>query len=144
MTENEKFAHADIIPTLRYRDAKAAIDWLCQAFGFKKHLVVHGEGNTIAHAQLTLGNGMIMFGPALDTEFDRLQKPADGPDAQVTQSAYIIVDDADTHYARAVANGAIIEIDIQDEDYGGRGYTCRDPEGNVWNFGTYDPWVDEG
>jgi uncharacterized glyoxalase superfamily protein PhnB len=47
---------------LRYRDAQAAIEWLCRAFGFEKHLVVPGEGGTIAHAELSFGNGMIMLG----------------------------------------------------------------------------------
>ena len=51
-----------VIPTMRYRDAPAAIEWLCKAFGFEKHLVVPGPGGTIAHAQLTCGNGMIMLG----------------------------------------------------------------------------------
>ena len=59
----------------------------------------------------------------------------------MTQSPYVIVADADAHYARAKAAGAEIVMDIKDEDYGGRGYSCRDPEGHVWNFGTYDPWA---
>ncbi len=129
-----------IIPTLRYRDATAAIDWLCRAFGFEKHIVVPGPKGTIAHAQLTFGHGMIMLGSAGDDEFGRLQRaPADvGP---TTQSPYIIVADADAHYARAKAAGAQIVLEIKDEDYGGRGYSCRDPQGHLWNFGTYDPWA---
>ena len=59
----------------------------------------------------------------------------------VSLSPYIIVEHADSHYARAVAMGAEIVIEIRDEDYGGRGYTCRDPEGHVWSFGSYDPWA---
>lgn len=58
-----------------------------------------------------------------------------------SQSPYIILKDADKHYARAVAAGAEIVMDIKDEDHGGRGYSCRDPEGHIWNFGTYDPWA---
>ena len=130
-----------VISTMRYRNAPAAIEWLCKAFGFEKHLVVPGTDGTIAHAQLTFGNGMIMLGSARDDEFGRLVKvPADV--RAVTQSAYIIVKDADEHYARARAAGAEIVMDIKDEDYGGRGYSCRDPEGHLWNFGTYDPWAD--
>jgi uncharacterized glyoxalase superfamily protein PhnB len=53
----------------------------------------------------------------------------------------VIVPDADAHYERAKAAGAAIVYDIRDEDYGGRGYSCRDPEGHLWNFGTYDPWA---
>src|SRR3546814_2095903 len=44
-----------IIPCLRYRDALAAIDWLCRAFGFEKH-AVYADGDTVHHAQLTFGN----------------------------------------------------------------------------------------
>ena len=134
-------AHGRIVPTLRYRDAAAAIDWLCEAFGFERHLVVPGEGGRIVHAQLVCGNGMIMLGSAGDDEFDRLQKPPADVGGVGTQSPYIIVPDADAHYERAKAAGARIVYEIRDEDYGGRGYSCLDPEGHLWNFGTYDPWA---
>jgi len=140
MPDNTIATKAGVIPTLRYRDAAAAIDWLCAAFGFERHLVVPGEHGAIAHAQLTFGNGMIMLGSARDDDFGRLQKPPRDVGGVCTQSAYVVVLDADAHYARAVAAGAEIVIDIKDEDYGGRGYSCRDPEGHLWNFGTYDPW----
>src|SRR5215472_1327566 len=65
---------ATVIPCMRYRDASKAIDWLCQAFGFEKHLVVPEEGNRIAHAQLTYGNGMIMLGSVHDNEFGRMMR----------------------------------------------------------------------
>ena len=128
-----------VIPGMRYRDAARMIDWLCTAFGFERHLVVPGERGAIAHAQLKFGSGMIMLGSPRDDEFGRLVKPAKDVGV-VTQSAYVVVPDADAHYARATAAGAEILIDIKDEDYGGRGYTCRDPEGQIWSFGTFDPW----
>ncbi len=133
-------APARIVPALRYRNAAAAIEFLCKAFGFEEHLVVPGPDNTIVHAQLTLGNGMIMLSSIVDSEFGRLMAQPDEIGGRETQSAYVIVPDADAHHARAVKAGAAIVIDIKDEDYGGRGYTCRDPEGRIWNFGTYDPW----
>lgn len=141
MADNAKTTAATVIPTLRYNDAAAAIEWLCEAFGFEKRLVVPGEDCTIAHAQLVFGNGMVMLGSARASEFDDLQKPPSALAGAVSQSPYIIVDDADKHYARAVSAGAEIVIDIRDEDYGGRGYSCRDPEGHLWNFGAYDPWA---
>jgi len=88
----------NIIPTMRYRDAAAAIDWLCRAFGFERHLVVPGEQGTITHAQLTLGNGMIMLGSARDDEFGKLQKTPAQVGGVGTQSPYIIVPDADAHH----------------------------------------------
>lgn len=143
MAENTNRTVATIIPTMRYRDAATALEWLCTAFGFEKRMVVPGEGDMIAHAQLVFGNGMIMLGSARDDEFGTLQRPPSEKDAPVTQSPYIIVHDVDAHYERAVAAGAEIVMPLRDEDYGGRDYSCRDPEGYLWNFGTYDPWQDE-
>lgn len=140
MADNAKPTVVTVIPTLRYWDAAAAIEWLCQAFGFEKHLVVPGENGAIAHAELVFGNGMIMLGSARDGEFDRLQQPPSSVDSVVMQSPYIIVEDVDQHYARAIAAGAKVVMPIKDEDYGGRDYSCRDLEGFLWNFGTYNPW----
>ena len=132
--------NALIIPALRYRDAPSAIDWLCRAFGFEKHLVVPGENGTIAHAQLVFRNSMIMLGSSGNHhEYDRLLR--DPGEDGVTQAPYVIVEDADAHYATAKAAGAEMLMDIEDQPHGGRAYTCRDPEGHIWNFGTYDPWA---
>ena len=128
----------NIIPTLKYRNAPKMIDWLGRAFGFEKH-AVYADGDVVHHAQLVFGSGMIMLGSAGASDFDELQKPP-APGKPVTQSAYVVVPDADAHHARAVAAGAEIVRPLVDADYGGRGYTCRDPEGHVWSFGTYDPW----
>ncbi len=141
MPDNAKNAATTVIPGLRYHDTPAAIEWLCRAFGFEKHLVVPGENGTIAHAQLTCGNGMIMLGSAGDDEYSQLVKPPRDLGGRCTQGAYVVVADAEAHYRRAVAAGATIVIDIEDKDYGGRGYTCRDLEGHVWSFGSYDPWA---
>ena len=129
-----------IIPVLRYRNAKAAIDWLGMAFGFEAKMVVPGEGERIAHAELVLENGMIMLGDA-ETEYGNLVRPPAPPDRVNTQSTYVVVADVDGHYARAKAAGAEIVLDLKTQDYGGRDYTCRDLEGHIWTFGTYDPWV---
>jgi uncharacterized glyoxalase superfamily protein PhnB len=132
----------NVVSTLRYQDAPKALDWLCRAFGFEKHLVVPGEGGTIAHAELTYGNGMIMLGSAgkHGGGYDELVKTPSELGGVGTQSVYVIVADPDAHLTRARAAGAEIVMDIEDKDYGGRGYTCRDLEGHVWSFGSYDPW----
>jgi len=142
MAENAKETTCTIIPGMRYLDANAAIDWLCEAFGFERGLIVPDGQDGIAHAQLTFGNGMIMLGSAGDDAHDKLIKPPAKTGGIGTQSPYVIVQDADKHYARAVKAGAVVLRELRDEDYGGRGYTCRDPEGHVWSFGTYDPWQD--
>src|SRR5437016_316608 len=129
-----------VVPTLRYRDVAAAIDWLCNAFGFEKHLVVSGDNGAVRYAELTFGNGMIMLGPVEDTGLDKfMTQPADTGGAE-TQICYLFVADVVAHCARARAAGAEIVLDIEDADSNGRGYSCRDLEGHVWNFGTYDPW----
>jgi len=131
-----------IIPTLRYRDPAAAIDWLERAFGFERHLVAQGEGGGVEHAQLTLGrDAMIMLGPVRDDAFGRLQRTPADAGGFATQSPYVIVADVDAHHARAVAAGARVVHPLRDEDYGGRHYSCLDPEGHLWNFGSYDPWA---
>jgi uncharacterized glyoxalase superfamily protein PhnB len=136
-----KSTTATVIPCLRYRDAPAAIDWLCSTFGFERHLVVPGDNGTIAHAQLSFGNGMIMLGSeSNDSEYGKLIVHPEQVGGKQTQTVYLTVSDADHVYRRAREAGAAILLDITDEDYGGRGFTCRDPEGHVWSIGTYDPW----
>jgi len=118
-----------IIPSLRYKDAPAAIDWLGKAFGFEPHLVVPGENGTIVHAQLVFGGGMIMLGSSggHGGGYDELVKAPGEVGGVGTQSPYVIVDDADAHHARAAAAGAEVLLPPEDASYGGRGYTCRDP-----------------
>ena len=137
---------ATVIPCLRYRDAPAAIEWLCNTFGFEKHLVVPNDDGTIAHAQLSFGNGMVMLGSVRqdDNEYGRLMKQPDEIGGGQTQSSYMVVNDADAVYASAKAAGARIAMEIKDEDYGGRGFSCFDPEGHLWSFGSYDPWQSAG
>ena len=142
MPSTAKNIRATVIPCLRYRDAPKAIEWLCSVFGFEKHLVVPNEDGSIAHAQLSLGNGMVMLGSVskVDNEFGRLTTQPDAIGGLETQSPYLVVTDADAVYQRAKAAGAKMEIEIKNEDYGGRGFSCRDLEGHLWSVGSYDPW----
>ncbi len=137
--------HSTIIPSLRYRDALAAIEWLVTAFGFKKQAVYLGPDNkTVMHAQLTFGGGMIMLG-SVDNggEASKYMVQPDEIGLRETQGAYLVVPDADAVYATAKAAGAEMVIDIRDMDYGGRHFSCRDLEGHTWGIGTYDPWATE-
>ena len=130
---------------MRYEDAPAAIEFLCRAFGFEKHLVVPGEEEgTIVHAQLRFGNGMVMLGSAgkHGGGFDELMTTPREAGGRCTASVYVVVEDPDAHHERAVAEGAVVVMPLVDQDYGGRGYSCRDPEGHVWSFGDYDPLSD--
>jgi uncharacterized glyoxalase superfamily protein PhnB len=129
-----------VIPGHRYRNAPAAIDWLCQVFGFTRHAVYEGGDGTIAHAELALGGGMIMLGSQKDDAMDRSFKSPDELGGIETRSAYIVVDDADEVYARAVAAGATVVRPLHDTPYGSREFAVKDPEGHSWSAGTYDPW----
>ncbi len=136
-------AGSTAISALLYRDAPAAIDWLCEVFGFARRMVCEGDKpGVIAHAELTLGGrGMIMLGSTgKGGEYEKHIKQPDEIGGVETQSQYLVVPDADVVYGRAKEAGAEIVIDIRDEDYGGRGFSCKDPEGHLWYVGTYDPW----
>ena len=132
-----------IIPCILYNDATTAIDWLCNAFGFEKHLIVPDENGLIVHAQLTLGDIMIMIGSTeRESDFTKLIKqPADIGNFE-TQSPYLVLaeNDIEAHYKKAKEQGAKMVIELRTEDYGGKNYSCYDPEGHLWNFGSYDPW----
>ena len=88
-----------------YRDAPEAIEWLCRVFGFHKHAVYPGPGNTILHSELTFGGGMIMIGSVPDGPFRRFTKQPDEIGGAETRHISLIVDDADAVYARAKAAG---------------------------------------
>jgi uncharacterized glyoxalase superfamily protein PhnB len=120
--------------TLRYKDARKAIQWLLKAFGLEPGFVTPTEGDLVGHAEMFYGAGGIMFGS---------EKENDDPLGTVNQAQcagiYMIVEDVDSHYARAIAAGAGIAMDIYDTDYGSREYTARDFEGHLWSFGNYRP-----
>jgi uncharacterized glyoxalase superfamily protein PhnB len=127
-----------IFPALRYRDAPAAIEWLGRAFGFEPRMVVDGEPGTVAHAELTCGGAMIMLGSMRPPHTDEYSAAAPPPGGT---TLYMVVEDPDAHHERASAAGAEIVRALQDTDYGSREYSARDLEGNVWSFGTYQPWA---
>ncbi len=127
----------NIFPALRYRDAQAALDWLKQAFDFQEQAVHRGDDDTIRHAELRLGDGLIMLG-----EYDGGGwMGGEAPNALAsTVSVYAVVGDPDAHHDRAKAAGAQIVRQLADQPYGSREYSARDLEGNLWSFGTYDPY----
>ncbi len=127
------------IPNLRYADAKAAKEWLCGCFSFEPRLEVPGQDGSLAHCELVLGGGMIMIDQAQD---GHLEQTVARPDAPVTASAYLILADPDACFARAMEGGASAIMAPQDMSYGGRGFSIRDPWGQVWHGGSYDPWAE--
>jgi uncharacterized glyoxalase superfamily protein PhnB len=125
------------IPFLSYEDAPAALDWLERAFGFERKEVHAGENGTVVHAEMRFADGMVMLGSAGENDLGMKTPKELGA---VNQGVYVIVDERiDEHYERAVAAGAEVVRPIHDTDYGSRDYIVRDPEGNLWSFGTYRP-----
>jgi uncharacterized glyoxalase superfamily protein PhnB len=117
-------------PALRYRDAPAAIDWLERAFGFERKEVHENPDGSVAHAEMTFGDGVLMLGSAKQDPFGE----------RVGQGwLYVAADGIDELHDRAVAAGAEVLRPLEDTDYGSRDFTVRDLEGNVWSFGTYRP-----
>ena len=119
-----------IFLSLRYRDAPAAMDFLEKAFGFRRVQDYRDDDGNVMHAEMAYGNSMVMLGMARDDQYG----------SHVGEGwAYVVVEDPDAHYTQAKEAGAEILRELEDQDYGSRDYSARDPEGNVWSFGTYRP-----
>lgn len=126
-----------IYPALRYRDAKAAIEWL-ERLGFEAHLVCPGDGDTIAHAELKVAGHLVMLGSVKDDPFAKSPLDFGGTSSAV----YVALDspsEVDAWYERAQRIGATISRAPCDTEYGSREFSLRDPEGHGWSFGTYRP-----
>jgi uncharacterized glyoxalase superfamily protein PhnB len=127
---------SNVYPAMTYKDATAAIEFLCNAFGFEKKAVYENDDGSVAHAELSIGDGMIMLGTEKDGPL-ATRSPNDL--GGITHNVYIALPEVDEHYARAKAAGAEIIMEPADQDYGSRDYSARDPEGHIWSFGTYKP-----
>jgi uncharacterized glyoxalase superfamily protein PhnB len=118
-----------IYPIVRYDDAHAGMRFLSEAFGFAVD-EVHEQDGLVAHALVGFGDDLVMVSS---------RRPGGDPFDLGALCLYVAVDDPDAHHDRAKAAGAEILMDLTDQDYGSRDYAARDPEGNVWCFGTYRP-----
>lgn len=129
-----------LYPALRFKNAERMIAFLCDAFGLTVHAKYTNDAGKVIHAELAFGSSMIMCGDEKDDAFGAMVGAADG---QSGKALYIAVDDADAAFERARAAGAEILQGVVERDYGSREFVCRDPEGNVWSFGTYWPKAHE-
>jgi uncharacterized glyoxalase superfamily protein PhnB len=132
------FGQVTVYPILGYRDLEAAIDWLIRVFSFEPLAVYKNEQGDFVHIELRLGDGVIM-----PTRFNK-DGDSDNPWSRpiATQGIYVGLDGLDSHYERAVAEGAEVFRPLADTAYGSREYSARDLEGNLWSFGTYRPRLD--
>lgn len=124
-----------IFPILRYNNARAAIRWLCEAFGFVEVFCTPEQGQFVRHARLRLGKNTIMLGSVRPD--DGIASPA--ALGAATQMLAVYVEDPDAHYERALAAGARILYPPKNTDFGSREYHVADLEGHPWTFGTFRP-----
>lgn len=124
---------ATIYPSVMYEDADAGMQWLERMLGFERREDVRDDDGNVVHAELTLRGSILMLGTAGVGREPFRSIPA-GP-----RLIYTAVDDADALHDSAVEAGAEVALGLTDTDYGSRDFTLRDPEGNLWAFGTYRP-----
>jgi uncharacterized glyoxalase superfamily protein PhnB len=122
-----------------YRNAIAMADWLSAAYGFEKRRVVKSASGAIRCAQLDFGDGSVMVVPVQDPTSERPVAYPGRIGGVEAQTCYLVVSDIDGHYAKTTSSGAEIVSGIAVDEFGGRSYASRDPEGHIWTFGTYDP-----
>jgi uncharacterized glyoxalase superfamily protein PhnB len=126
-----EFKRPSLTTGIAYRDPRAAIQWLEQAFGFETLMVVLGEDGGVAHSELRLGDGMIFVGG----EWDANHRSPASLGGINTQSVHVQLESGlDAHCERARAAGAVITREPADQFYGDRSYAAVDPEGHVWTF----------
>lgn len=141
MAQDQNLMGSTLIPSVRYRDAHAAIDWLVRVLNFHKQAVYEGPDGTVMHAQLTHGLGMLMLGSVQNqSESGRVMAQPDEIDGRETVGLYLIVKDCEAVYARVKEAGAEIVQELNSPEYGGKAFICRDLEGHVWSVGSYNPW----
>jgi len=128
--------------SLYYDNARAAIAWLVEAFGFEVQLLVDGADGSVAHSQLVFGEALIMVGEggaARAPRFGVAQRSPRHLGGANSQSLLLYVDDVDAHCARARAAGATIVAEPELHDYGpehwaDRSYGALDCDGHLWWF----------
>jgi uncharacterized glyoxalase superfamily protein PhnB len=118
--------------SIRAHDARGLLRFLVDALGFVE-VVVHEQDGEVLHAELAwpLGGG-VMLGSVRDLK--TIPQPG-------TAAAYVVTNDPDALFERAVEAGATVDAPCYDTDYGSRNFSIFDPEGNLWSFGTYRGWV---
>jgi uncharacterized glyoxalase superfamily protein PhnB len=119
------------IPSLAYRDNRAALRWLESAFGFEPSEVLTDAQGHIVHAEMTHDGGVVMIG----SEWADWTRSPVSLGGKNTQRIHVRIQSGiDQHCARARQAGAKIIMELTDQFYGDRTYVAVDLEGHYWTF----------
>ena len=139
MPPSAQIASESLVPVVRYRDVGAAANWLVTAFGFELKSLVHASDGAAIYAEMFHGRSTIMLVPVGQSDLDAHMRQPDELGGIETQTCYLTVTEARAHLDRAILAGAQIVLPLSGDQGSQQGYSCRDPEGHLWNFGTYAP-----
>ncbi len=128
-----------LIPATRYRDCEAALAFIRDVLGLEEHAIYRSEDGRISHAEVKLGEGIMMFGPPNDGPFDACMADPGAIGGRETTTIYAVITDVAERYARVVEGGAKVILPLEEQFYGGSSFTVADPEGHFWTFGDFDP-----
>lgn len=124
-------ARPTFISAVFYDDPFAALDWLEQAFRFQRTMVITNPDGTLGHSEMSFGDGVIMVGGPWA---DWIGTPG-STGGRNTQNLHVQLErDIDAHHDRVVGVGGEIVRRLEDQFYGDRTYSVRDPQGHVWSF----------
>jgi PhnB protein len=122
-----------VTPYLAVDDAARAIEYYKSAFGAKERVRMDAPGGKIGHAELEIGDSLVMLSDAFPQSTTRPPKELDGTSARV----FLYVEDVDDVVQQAVEAGATVTMEVSDQFWGDRFGAIQDPFGHVWSIATH-------
>jgi PhnB protein len=122
-----------ITPYLAVDDAAQAIEYYKRAFGAKERVRMDAPGGKIGHAELVIGDSLVMLSDPFPQASTKPPKELGG----TTGSVFMYVEDVDEIVKQAVDAGATITMEVADQFWGDRFGTVTDPFGHVWSIATH-------
>ena len=122
-----------VTPYLVIKGAAKALDFYARAFGAKERSRMPGPGDTIAHAELEIGDSVIMLSDPFPQSTTKPPKELGGTSASVM----LYVEDVDEVVKQAVDAGATVTMEVSDQFWGDRFGSVTDPFGHSWSIATH-------